>query len=122
MALKGTVGSGGLGVLAVWIETVEPFLNFWVVIGVVMVPFLILLFIKIDEVAPALARYAHATAVIWYLILVLASAGFIVFRGPQRTDLLFAFFMLIGMIPCALIMRGLVRGDYSAGSVPSDDE
>ena len=120
-ALKGTLGSGGLGVLAVWIETVEPFLNFWVLFAAVMLPFIVLLFIKIDEVAPALARFAHTFAVIWYLMLVLASAVLIAFRGPQRTDLLFAFFMLIGMIPCVLILRGLFRGDYRTIG-PVDDE
>ena len=121
-ALKGTLGSGGLGVLAVWIETVEPFLNFWILFAAVMLPFIILLFIKIDEVTPALAKVAHAVAVTWYLMLVLGSAAFIVLRGPQGTDLLFAFFMLIGMIPCVLILRGLIRGDYQAGGMPIDDE
>ena len=70
VGLKGTLGSGGLGVLAVWIEMAEPALYFWLLFVAVMVPFFILLFIRVDEVSPTLARNAHALAVIWYLILV----------------------------------------------------
>ncbi len=114
VGLKGTLGSGGLGVLAVWVETAEPALYFWLLFVAVMVPFFILLFIRVDEVSPTLARNAHAVAVIWYLILVGGSIVFIVNRGPQHVDLLFAFFMLLGMLPCADILRNMIKGAYAA--------
>ena len=108
-ALKGTIGAGGLGVLAVWVERAEAVIGIWPLFAVAMAPFVILLFIRRGEVSEQVATTAHLIAVGWYGLLLLASLGLMIWRGFQPVDGLFGFFMALGVWPCVVVLRDIPK-------------
>ncbi|MEM9724714.1 MAG: hypothetical protein AAF909_04530 [Pseudomonadota bacterium] len=108
-ALKGTIGCGGLGVLAVWVERAEPVIGFWPLACVVMVPFIAFLFVRRGELSDRTVDVVHTATIFWYLAMLGASAVHIGLRGPTPQDAFFAFFMALGLWPCVSAARGLLR-------------
>jgi len=112
LALKGTIGAGTLCVVAVLSDVVEPYIGIWGLIVLVLVPFTILVMFRVDELPVHIIKLAHGLAVLWYVAMVLATVIFMGLRGFERTDLLLGFFMLLGLWPCGVILRGLMNGSY----------
>lgn len=113
MALKGTIGAGSLVPVAILTDAVDPYIGVWGIIGIVLVPLTLLVFLKTGEDVPA--RYvmiAHAIAVVWYGALGIVTVGFMAIRGFVPTDGLMGFFLLLGVIACVFIVRAMWRGDY----------
>jgi len=112
MALKGTIGAGSLAVVAVLSDVLERHIGIWGLIVLVLVPFTILVMFRVDELPPHVIKFAHGTAVLWYVGLVIATVGCMGLRGFQPSDMLLGFFMALGLWPCGVILQGLICGRY----------
>ncbi len=113
MALKGTLGAGSLVPVAILTDALEPYIGIWGIMALVLVPFTILVLVKIGEEIPArYVKLAHAIAVAWYIGLVIATVAFMAIRGFIATDGLLGFFLILGLLPCVAIIRDMARGRY----------
>lgn len=112
-ALKATLGASGVAAAGLWWDWTEPapkgmldafFLaSFLIVMG----PFLILVFIKPDEVSPRIFRWALRVAVAWYAVIVLGALGLMAWRGFQRADLILGPMLFLGVWPSVSISRAI---------------
>ncbi|MCI4663373.1 MAG: hypothetical protein MRY74_01505 [Neomegalonema sp.] len=111
--LKGTLGAGCLCVAAVYWDWSDPQvgspldLEFLVPFFVAMGPFLILFFLRPDEVSERIHWYVRLTAVAWYLLLIIAAGGLMSWRGLRPSDLALGFFMALGFWPWVSLVRSL---------------
>ena len=85
-ALKATIGAGTLCFVAVIGEKIEGMIGLYPMIGVVLVPLMLLMFI-------------------WTFVTMYQ-------RGFEQTDGLLGFFMLLGLLPLFVILRNFSNGHY----------
>ncbi len=104
-ALKATFGASGIAAAALWWDWADPAPKgmrdavFLVPFFIVMGPFLILLFIKPDEVSPRTFLWALRVAVFCYAVIVLGAFTLMALRGFQRADLVLGPILLLGVWP-----------------------
>lgn len=117
MALKGTIGAGSLGTVAILADPLDPYIGVWGMIALVIVPLTILVFFKNDELPAYVVKAAHGFAAGWYIALLVATVGLMAMRGFEPTDVLLGFFMALGLWPCGVIFEALLRGAYDGEQV-----
>ncbi len=115
IALKGTIGVGALGMTAILTDLLDPHIGIWGIIILVLMPFTLLVFFRVDELPVWIIKIAHGIAVSWYFALFVGSVSYMALRGFISSDLLLGAFMALGLWPCVIIVRALVRGDYGEG-------
>lgn len=121
-AVKATVGVGGLGLMAFYMELLAQYrlpAPYPLVFALAFVPMLVFLFTG-DADGPW-ARRAQWTAIAWYGLGALLSLAGLVQRGFAKHDLLFIAFVAIGAWPCLLAARRMsprahARPDAQAGA------
>lgn len=112
-AIKGTVGSGGIGILMLSIASLDKTLHlgFWAAFTIALLP-AIMFAIATPELLPAnLVRIAQWIAVAWYLLVAALSLGVAIHRGFTRVDAFFLGFVLLGAWPCLLAAHRLRTKD-----------
>jgi hypothetical protein len=107
-AIKGTVGSGGIGILMLSIASLDAMhIHFWVAFTLALLPAAV--FILAEDLLPARSlSTAHGVAAAWYFLLALFSLSEAIWRGFSWFDAFFLGFILLGAWPCALALRKLM--------------
>jgi len=96
----------------------KRFMGTWVFIGIVLAPFLILLFFRHGEQSDETVARAHLLAALWYLALTLIAVGLAVGGYRPVGWILYLGFMAPGAgISLSLILRRL--RDPPSASLPS---
>ncbi len=80
-ALKATIGAGSLPVVAVLGDVLAQYVGVFGMIAIVLVPLMLLVFVKPGELDDKWVKLVHMTSVIWYLALVISSFVFMMLRG-----------------------------------------
>lgn len=108
---KMTLGVGTLGMAAIMGELWKSILPVWWALVIALLPILVFVFIHPGELNARLVRYAQMAASIWYLIVavVLLAALLMSAKLPEGW-LIFQVFVVIGSIPCWLVLFGRRAG------------
>ncbi len=113
ISLKMTLGIGCLAQTAILADTLKPAIGIWGLIAVILVPITIVAMIKTgDELPVIFIKFAHAIAAAWYVALSVATISFMAIRGFEATDILMGLMVAAGLIPCVVIVRAILAGDY----------
>jgi hypothetical protein len=106
-AIKGTVGSGGIGILMLSIASLDAMhVHFWVAFTLALLPAAV--FILAEDFVPTRSLpTVHAAAAGAYFLLALLSLSIAIWRGFTGFDAFFLGFILLGAWPCALALRRL---------------
>ena len=110
-ALKLTMGVGMLGQTAILTDVLKPLLGIWGTVGLLVVPIALVIMVKPgEEISAGWVKLAHGTAVVLYLALSAGTVATMAIRGFIPSDALASSFMLLGLVPCAVIVRATLRG------------
>ena len=109
--IKGTVGSGGIGILMLSIASLDALhVHFWVAFGAALLPALVFI-LGSDGSRPGKSTdIALGLAAGWYFLLALLSLSIALWRGFAWFDAFFLGFVLLGAWPCTLVLRNLSGG------------
>ncbi len=111
-ALKLTIGIGSMGATAIVSAPLAEQVGLYAMIAIILVPFSLLVFFKIGELADWIIKLAHIIACLWYSTLV----GFSIFlmqeRGFQSSDIMIGAFMAIGFAPVIMVIWNMYKGKY----------
>jgi hypothetical protein len=111
VAVKGTLGSGGIGILVLSFSSLDMIFGLkpplWVGFVASLLPAVIFFFAVPDVLSPRFVRPAQWFAVVWYLVSAALSISLAAYRGMAGIDVFLAGFILLGVWPCVLAVRGL---------------
>ena len=111
--LKFTMGIGILGQTAILADALKPLVGDWGTVAILVVPIALVVMVKPGEEIPtAWVKLVHGSAVGLYLALSVATVATMAIRGFIPSDALMGLFVLLGLVPCAAIVRALFRGGY----------
>ena len=110
-AVKGTVGSGGIGIFVLSVSSLDMLFQikvpFWPAFTGSLLPMLIF-FVAVPDFLPRrFIRPAQWFAVVWYLVLAALSISLAAYRGLEAIEVFLAAFILLGAWPCLLAVRKL---------------
>ena len=110
-AVRGTVGAGGLGILVLFLSSVDLLfhiqLPFWAAFIAALLPMFIF-FVAVPDLLPRrFVRPAQWLAAVWYLVFAILSIPLAAFRGLEGIEFLLIGFVLLGAWPCVAAMRKL---------------
>ncbi len=110
-AVRGTVGSGGIGILVLLLSSLDLLfhiqLPFWPAFIVSLLPMFIF-FVAVPDFLPRrVIRPAQWFAAVLYLVLAALAIPLAAFRGLAAIDLFLAGFILLGAWPCLAAIRKL---------------
>lgn len=109
--VSGTLGTGGIGILTLSLSSLDQLfpvrIPFWAAFTVAMLPTLIF-FVAVPDFLPArVVRPAQWFAVVWYLFFAALSLAVAAYHGFEPVEFYLAGFILVGVWPCVLAVRGL---------------
>lgn len=111
VAIKGTLGAGGIGILVLSFSSLDMIFGlkppFWAGFVGSLLPAIIFFFAVPDVLPPRFIRPAQWFAVAWYLLAAVLSIALAAYRGMAGIDLFLAGFILLGVWPCVVAVRGL---------------
>lgn len=110
---KMTLGIGTLAVAGMLSERWQRDLPFWVVLVISILPLVIFIFFRSDELPERVVRIAHVAASMWYVIVasVLLADLFAMPRRPQGWPV-YPIFAAVGAIPCGIVIYRAILGRY----------
>jgi hypothetical protein len=119
---KLTLGVGSLAVAGMLSELWGNVLPFWVVLTVALMPLLVFVFVHPGELPAGVVRVAHVSASVWY-VAVAAGLSVALARAvpPPRGWPVYPLFVLIGAIPCGVVLYRAVRGNYQLARNPESE-
>src|SRR6185295_5853208 len=102
-AVRATVGAGGLGILVLFLSSMDLLfhiqLPFWVAFIAALLPMFI--FVAVPDLLPRrFARPAQWLAAVWYLVFAILSIPLAAVRGLEGIEFLLIGFVLLGAWPC----------------------
>lgn len=110
-AVRGTVGAGGLGILVLFLSSMDLLFHiqipFWVAFTASLLPMFIFFMAVPDFLARRFVRPAQWFAAIWYLVFAVLSISLAAFRGLEGIEFLLIGFILLGGWPCIAAVRKL---------------
>lgn len=111
-AVKGTVGSGGIGIFVLSVSSLDMLFHiktpFWAAFTVSLLPMLIF-FIAVPDILPRrVVRPAQWFAAVLYLVLAALAISLAAYRGLQGIEFLLAGFIMLGAWPCLVAVRKLL--------------
>lgn len=110
-AVKGTVGAGGVGILVLFLSSLDILfriqLPFWVGFVVSLLPMFIFFLAVPDFLPRRVVRPAQWFAAIWYIVFAALSISLAAYRGLEAVELLLIGFILLGAWPCVVAVRKL---------------
>lgn len=106
-AVRATVGVGGLGMLLLFIDSLDtsPHVSFRTASVIALLPAVTFIIVTPDLFPAKLVRIVQRFAAIWYWLFALVSLGFAVARGFTWTDSFYSCMVLLGAWPCARAFR-----------------
>lgn len=111
LAVRGTLGAGGIGILTLSLSSLDQLLPvripFWVAFTVALLPMFIFFVAVPDFLPPRVVRPAQWFAVVWYLFFAALSLALAAYHGFEPVEVYLAGFILLGAWPCVLAVRGL---------------
>ena len=114
VAVKGTLGSGGIAILVLTLSSLDLLFRiqppFWAGFAASMLPALIFFLAVPDFLPIKIVRPAQWVAVVWYLVFAALAILLSVSRGLESVDFLLVGFVLLGVWPCIVAIRGLRAG------------
>ena len=107
--LKFTAGIGALGVAALIGDISHQALPVWLAISAALLPLVIFLFVRPDEMPRSVVLPLQVFASLWYLVLA-AVLSVLFFRLPERVRGWPVYFicLAIGCVPCVIILWRLL--------------
>jgi hypothetical protein len=111
-ALKLTIGVGSMGATAIVSDALVERVALYSMIAIILVPFALLVFFKIGELADWIIKLAHLIAVLWYIALVSFALYIMQSREFQSTDIMIGTFMAIGFAPVIMVIWNIYKGKY----------
>lgn len=112
VALKLTIGVGSMGATAILSDPLGEWVGIYGMIAIILVPFSLLVFFKIGELADWFIKLAHLIAVFWYSALVSYAVYLMQARGLQTSDAMIGAFMAIGFAPVIMVIWNMYKGKY----------
>ena len=110
-ALRGTIGAGGIGILVLFLSSLDMLFHiqipFWVGFTVSLLPVFIFFLAVPDFLPRRVVRPAQWFAVVWYLIFSALSITLAAYRGLETVDVLLVGFIVLGAWPCLVAVRKL---------------
>jgi len=111
IAVRGTVGSGGVGILVLLASSLDYLFQikvpFWAVALVSMWPTLAF-FVAVPDFLPLrFVRPVQRLAAVWYLVFAAVSISLAASRRLEGVELFLMGFILLGAWPCLVALRGL---------------
>lgn len=112
--LKLTFGVGGLAMTAVLSTIYDKItLPFWLLFILTFLPFMIFVFVKPGEQLPdKTVSFSHLSGVIWYVLCFFACIFLSYNKLPVKEFVLYTVLMLVGLIPCLVVMKKYLAGEY----------
>jgi hypothetical protein len=110
---KLTFGIGALGMAGIAGGLFRDVVPLWCLILIAIAPLVIFLFFRHEYISARLVRVAHLIAVIWYLVATTFLVSVSAFN-PERegTWICMLSFLLVGCIPCIVVLYRITRGEY----------
>lgn len=110
---KLTAGIGTLAVAGMLSERWQRDLPFWGVLVISIVPLVIFIFFRPDELPDRVVRIAHLVASIWYFVVAVALLADL-FAMPLRPRgwPVYPIFAAVGAIPCGIVLYRVILGRY----------
>ncbi|HYG11437.1 MAG TPA: STM3941 family protein [Pyrinomonadaceae bacterium] len=110
-AVRGTVGSGGVGILVLFVSSLDMLFHiqipFWAAVVVSMLPMFIF-FVAVPDFLPRrIVGPAQWFAAVWYLVFAVLSLSLAAYRGFETPDVLLAGFVVLGTWACLVAVRKL---------------
>jgi hypothetical protein len=112
--LKLTIGVGSMGATAILSDPLVEWVGLYAMIAIILVPFFLLVFFKIGELADWIIKLAHLIAVFWYIALVSYAVYLMQARGFQTSDAMIGAFMAIGFAPVIMVIWNIYKGKYNS--------
>lgn len=110
-AVRGTVGAGGLGILVLFLSSMDLLFHiqipFWVAFTASLLPMFIFFVAVPDFLARRFVRPAQWFAAVWYLVFAALSIALAAVRGLEGIEFLLIGFILLGSWPCIAAVRKL---------------
>jgi hypothetical protein len=111
LAVRGTVGAGGIGILVLLLSSLDLVFGiqipFWIGFTLSLLPMFIFFLAVPDFLPRSVVRPAQWFAVVWYLVFAVLSISLALFRGLEGVDVLLIGFILLGALPCVVAIRKL---------------
>ena len=108
-----TFGIGALAMAAIGGGLFRDVVPIWCSIVIAIAPLVIFLFFRQDYISTGIVRVAHLVAVTWYLAAATFLVSVSVFNPePAGTWICMLPFLLVGCIPCAVVLYRIARGEY----------
>ena len=101
-----------MGATAIVSDPLAEQVGLYAMIAIIIVPFSLLVFFKIGELADWIIKLAHIIACLWYSALVGLSLFLMQERGFQSSDLMIGTFMAIGFAPVIMVIWNMYKGKY----------
>lgn len=111
-ALKLTIGVGSMGATAILSDPLVDWVGIYGMIAIILVPFSLLVFFKIGELANWIIKLAHLIAIGWYSALVSFAVYLMQARGFQTSDAMIGTFMAVGFAPVIMVIWNMYKGKY----------
>lgn len=102
-----------MGATAILSDPLVDWVGIYGMIAIILVPFSLLVFFKIGELADWVIKLAHLIAVLWYCALVSFAVYIMQVRGFQTSDAMIGAFMVIGLAPVIMVIWNMYKGKYS---------
>jgi hypothetical protein len=119
--LKFTSGIGALCTTGLLADLSRQTIPAWIVIAIAMLPLLVFLFIRPDEMRRSVVLPFQVFASSWYLLLAVSLSGMFVKRGEMTQGWPVYFIgLVIGSIPCVIILRSLLLHGFGGVVHPSE--
>lgn len=110
-AVKGTVGSGGIGILVLFLSSLDMIFRiqipFWVGFTVSLLPMFIFFLAVPDFLPTRVVRPAQWFAAVWYLVFSVLSISLAAYRGLEGIEVLLIGFIILGALACLVAIRKL---------------
>lgn len=106
VALKFTVGLGILAQIVIISELYGRGVPIWCVLGLLMPPLVLFLFVRPGELADGIVRKTHTLAAAWHLLVGLTLASLFLLSGRATVVWLVTVFPMLaaGAVPCAIVL------------------
>lgn len=110
---KLTLGIGTLAVAGMLSERWQRDLPFWGVLVISILPLVIFVFFRPDELPERVVRIAHVAASMWYVVVaaVLLADLFAMPLRPRGWPI-YPIFAAVGAVPCGIVLYRVVLGRY----------
>jgi hypothetical protein len=109
--VKGTVGSGGIGIIALFLSSLDMIFHikipFWPAFIGALLPMFIFAVAVPDFLPHRIIRPAQWFAAVWYFVFAALSISLGAYRGLEAIEFLLVGFILLGAWACLVAVRKL---------------